>query len=115
MITEKIFLPFFQKNISITLENKTLRQGRLLLFCIKDFYLHFTLQCGSVTKTFELPYPFKIYSDPASINILVLDYKMNSFTQDLHNILDKAKQLINKDKHMKFFNGVIKIIETPWG
>lgn len=112
MITEQKFLPFFQKNISIILENKTLRQGRLLLFCIKDFYLHFTLCCGNTTKTFELPYPFLTYTDTISSNVLILDYKMNSFTQDLGNILDKAKQLYNKEKHMKFFNNVIKIVET---
>jgi hypothetical protein len=112
MITEQKFLPFFQKNISIVLENKTLRQGRLLLFCIKDFYLHFTLHCGNTTKTFELPYPFMTYTDSISSNVLILDYKMNTFTQDLNNILERAKLLYNKEKHMKFFNNVIKIVET---
>lgn len=112
MVTEQKFLPFFQKNISIVLENKTLRQGRLLLFCIKDFYLHFTLSCGNGTKTFELPYPFKTYTDSVSSNVLILDYKINSFTQDLGNIMDKAKQLCNKEKHLKFFNSIIKIVET---
>ena len=112
MITEEKFLPFFQKNISIVLDNKTLRQGRLLLFSIKDFYLHFTLSCNNITKTFELPYPFRTYTDSISSNILILDYKMISFTQDLNDILEKAKPLFNKDKHMKFFNNVIKIVET---
>ena len=112
MITEEKFLPFFQKNISIILDNKTLRQGRLLLFSIKDFYLHFTLHCNSFTKTFELPYPFKTYTDPISSNVLVLDYKMCSFTQDLNNIMEKAKPLCDKDKHMKFYNCLIKIVET---
>lgn len=112
MITEEKFLPFFQKNISIVLDNKTLRQGRLLLFCIKDFYLHFTISCNGTTKTFELPYPFRTYTDAISSNVLILDYKINSFTQDLGNITDKAKLLYNKEKHMKFFNNVIKIVET---
>lgn len=112
MITEEKFLPFFQKNVNIILDNKILRQGRLLLFCIKDFYLHFTLSCNGVTKTFELPYPFKTYTDSMSANILILDYKMTSFTQDLPNIAEKAKQLFNKDKHMKFFNNIIRVVES---
>ena len=88
MITEKKFLPFFQKNISIVLENKVLRQGRLLLFCVKDFYLHFTISCNGIVKTFELPYPFNTYMEQiSSSNILVLDNKIASFTRNLQNIL----------------------------
>jgi len=113
MITEKKFLPFFQKNINIVLDNKILRQGRLLLFCVKDFYLHFTLSTNNTTKTFELPYPFETYMESVSSNVLVLDYKVVSFTRDLTNIFEKAKQLYNKDKQMKFFNNVIKIVESP--
>lgn len=113
MITEDKFIPFFQKNISIILDSKILRQGKLLLFCIKDFYLHFTINCNDITKTFELPYPFRTYTDPVSSNILILDYKINTFTQDLNNIMDRAKPLYNNEKHMKFFNNVVKIVETP--
>jgi hypothetical protein len=112
MITEKNFLPFFQKDISIVLENKILRQGILLLCSIKDFYLHFTILNNGVTKCFELPYPFETYMESVSTNVLILDYKFESFTQDLSDISEKAIALYNKDKHMKFFDNVVKIIET---
>lgn len=112
MITEEKFLPFFQKDISIMLDNKILRQGRLLLFSIKDFYLHFTLLAGSTTKNFELPYPFNAYEDKDSNNILILDYKIKSFTRDLTDIYDKTKTVAGKYKHMKYFDNVVRIIET---
>jgi hypothetical protein len=113
MITEELFLPFFQKNISIIIDNKTLRQGRLLLFSIKDFYLHFTLLNDKVTKTFELPYPFGTYMENLTSKILLLDYKLKTFTKGLPNIDEKTKTLfLKKEKHMKFFDSYVKIIET---
>lgn len=111
MITEKNFLPFFQKNITITLENKIIRTGRLLLFSIKDFYLHFTLLSNNVQKNFELPYPFETYMENLTSDILVLDYKINTFTKSLPEIKDLTKSLYNKGKHMKFFDNVVKIVE----
>lgn len=112
-MSEDKFLPFFQKDISIVLENKTLRQGKLLLFSIKDFYLHFTLLTNNNTKVFELPYPFFTFTEPSSSYILVLDYSLKCFTRDLPEITDRALALTKKEKHMKFFNNEIRIVETP--
>lgn len=112
MITEKQFLPYFQKDISIVLDNKVLRQGRLLLFSVKDFYLHFTLHSNGITKSFELPYPFDTYMENLTSSILVLDYKVKTFTKSLADISDKSKLLYSKEKHMKFFDNVVRIIDT---
>lgn len=112
MITEDIFLPFFQKNISIVLENKILRQGKLLLFSIKDFYLHFTLHSDNNTKTFELPYPFLTYMEDLTSKVLVLDYKIDTFTKSLPDIDNRTRELFGTEKHMKFFDNYVKIIET---
>lgn len=111
MITEKNFLPFFQKNITIILDNKIIRTGRLLLFSIKDFYLHFTLISNNSQKNFELPYPFDTYMENLTSDVLILDYKMNTFTKGLPEIKDLAKALQSKSKHMKFFDNMVKIVE----
>lgn len=112
MITEEIFLPFFQKNISIIIDSKILRQGRLLLFSIKDFYLHFTILNDKATKTFELPYPFETYMENLTSKILILDYKIKTFTKNLPKIDEKTKTLFGKEKYMKYFDNYVKIIET---
>jgi hypothetical protein len=113
MITEKKFLPYFQKNISINLDNKVLRQGKLLLFSIKDFYIHFTLLQNKTTKNFELPYPYNTYMENLTSNVLVLDYRLKTFTKGLPDITEKTKALYNaKGKHLKFFDNIVKIIET---
>lgn len=107
---DELFTPFFQKEISINLGNKVLREGKLLLFCIKDFYLHFTLVCDGNNKIFELPYPFKAYNEESG-KVLVLDYRLKSFTRNLSDISDNAKPIYSQQKHMKIFDNTIKIIE----
>jgi hypothetical protein len=108
---DELFVPYFQKEISINLGSKTLRKGRLLLFSVKDFYLHFTLVCDNVTKIFELPYPFIAYLDEVE-HALVLDYKIKSFTKDLPNLSDFSRALYHRQKHMKFFDNTIRVIES---
>lgn len=112
MNTESYFVPFFQKNISIMLDNKVLRQGKLLLFCVKDFYLNFTLLLNNSTKVFELPYPFSTYIESLTSSTLVLDYKYNTFTRELEEIDEVSRPLLVKNKHMKYFDNTVKIIET---
>jgi len=107
---DELFNSLFQKEISINLGNKVLREGRLLLFCIKDFYLHFTLVYDGANKIFELPYPFKAYNEEQG-KVLVLDYRLKSFTKGLPDISDNAKPLHSNQKHMKIFDNIIKIIE----
>lgn len=109
---EDFFIPFFQKNISIILESKTLRQGKLLLFCVKDFYLNFTLLHNGVSKVFELPYPFDTYLESLTSSVLVLDYKYRTLTRNLDDIEFSSRPLLSKSKHMKYFDNTIKIIES---
>jgi hypothetical protein len=111
MITEKQFIPFLQKNINIVLENKTLKQGKLLLFSIKDFYLNFTLLCNNVTKTFELPYPFATFTESLSSGDLVLDYRLSTLHRVAPDLSENISLIGINSKHMKFFNNVIKVVE----
>lgn len=111
MPIEELFLSFLQKEISIVLENKTIKQGKLLLFCVKDFYLNFTLLSNSVIKTFELPYPFFTKMESISSANLLLDYKTNTLFRTAPTIKNNIL-FASKDKHMKFYNNIVKIIET---
>ena len=109
---EDFFIPFFQKKITIVLENKVLRQGKLLLFCIKDFYLNFNLQINNVSKIFELPYPFDTYLESLTSTTLILDYKHTTLTRNIDDIEVSSRPLVLKHKHMKYFDSNIKIIES---
>lgn len=99
-----------QEKVDFYLENKKIKSGKLILFCIKDFYCTFTLLVEEKKKrlTYEIPYPFNI--SIASDNI-IFDYSLqtlvnnNIFIKDDINLLKnkKTSKLFNKKLTLKFY------------
>jgi hypothetical protein len=77
-IIEADISTLLQQELSIVCKNKVLKEGKLTLFAIKDFYLNFKMfQQGNQKLTiFELPYPF-FYKKTS--NGIVLSYKVDNF------------------------------------
>lgn len=50
---------FLQRNVTIRIGDRILRQGKLILFNLKDYYIILTLKVKGRNKTYELPYPFE--------------------------------------------------------
>jgi len=108
-INDNLFANFLQKKISINHNNKTLREGRLLLFSIKDFYLHFTLEVGGGIKHFELPYPFEVLE--INNNLFLLDFTLSAFRAEFSDIERKIKN-IGEKKKSRFYNSIIQLIAS---
>jgi len=105
---EKIFSTFLQKTLMFQLEHKTLKKGRLLLFCVKDFFCTFTLLCEEKNNKkiiYEIPYPFGII---ASENKLIFDYTLKRFSRNNSELESCVKQIM-PDKPSKIFNKKITI------
>lgn len=105
---ENILSKYLQKNIIITLEHKTLKKGRLLLFCIKDFFCLFTLLCEEKNNkkiTYEIPYPFGIITGQ---NKLIFDYTIKRFCKENINLEQSIKNIM-PEKPSKIFNKKITI------
>lgn len=100
-----------QQRIAFVLNGKILKTGRLILFCVKDFYLVFTIQNQNVKKHFEIPYPYA-YSE--FLNKVIFDYSLNRLCQKSSNIETNAKLLSTSKKPNKFFNSLaeIKVVEN---
>jgi hypothetical protein len=100
---EQIIKPFLLLKATFSIDNKVIKQGKLQLFCIKDFFCTFTLlgiEKENKKIIYELPYPFSIKSDA---NNIVFDYTLDAFS--LSNAA--IKEQINKvkiNKPSKFFN-----------
>jgi hypothetical protein len=97
---------YFLKDIIIVQNSKVLRQGQLLLFYVKDFYLHFTLKVGNQTKQFEIPYPFD--TKRPSPNMLLLDYTLSSFRAEFNDIERKIKN-IGLQKKSRYYNSIVRV------
>jgi|TARA_R110000868_G_scaffold138335_3_gene352403 hypothetical protein len=89
---EKDFTSLLQKEIQFIHKDKILKEGRLMLFSIKDFYLTFQLFSKELNKIvhFELPYPFKYINDHQK---MALSYMEPYFT----------KGDIDIDNHILFY------------
>lgn len=102
---EKYTNDFLQKEIVFFINcEKPIRSGKFLIFRFKDFYLNFILKSGNTTKTFEIPYPFKIEK---GYNCLKFSYTLDDFSQKNLNLLIKAKLLTPKKRNKLYNNTVV--------
>lgn len=104
---ERAINGMLQTNVVFALESKILKRGKLILFCIKDFFCVFTLISEEKNKkiVYEIPYPFSFNEHPKKI---IFDYTLNTFCRNNNN-LDFLVKKINYGKPSKFFNKKITI------
>lgn len=93
---EEMFQSFFQKNVEIVLKNKVLKEGKLILFTIRDFYLVFKLQVPNSQRMvlYELPYPFSVVS--VGDSEFRLSYILKEYIKN-----DKALELLSLTRSQK--------------
>lgn len=98
---EKNILNYLQKKVIFINENKHYKEGVLLLFSVKDFYLNFTISCDrKEKKIIEIPYPFEFRSKK---NHLEFDYHLNQLSKGMGSISSIIKRLPIPRKK-KFYN-----------
>jgi len=97
-----------QKNVCFTMNDKVLREGKLMIYNVKDFYITFTLITKKdQQKIYEIPVPFYTYADESSI---VLDYSIGYITKKSRKIDYLLTALKNKiGKKCKFFDSKLII------
>lgn len=102
---EKNINRFLQRKISISINNKFTKTGKLILFSIKDFYLVFTLSVQQSKKIVEIPYPFEYSIQNKKI---ILSYMISKFCSNITEVENHVKLLTPK-KPNKFFNTYAEI------
>ena len=108
---EKAITNHLQKTVTFSIETKILKKGKLILFCIKDFFCVFTLLCEEKKNKkiiYEIPYPFDLHLGQSGK--LVFDYTVNSFCKVNKNLAKCINSLPIK-KPAKLYNKKITI--TP--
>lgn len=100
---EQAIKPFLLTNVEFSIDNKVIKQGKLQLFCIKDFFCIFTLLSidrGGKKTLYELPYPFSIKT---TCNSLEFDYTIDSFCLSSQQVREQTSK-IKTTKTSKLFN-----------
>ena len=83
---------------------KPLKQGKLKLFSVQEFYFVLTLENDKKElKEYELPMPFKW---ELNHNHMIFDYKLESFAKNNEFVLFKGK-VLNFKKKSKLYNNIV--------
>ena len=100
-----------QKNLKFSINDKTIKEGRLLLYNIKDYYIIFTLRTPKdIVKAYEIPMPFHISKVSGN---LYFNYSVAGLTKG-----DPDKQILIKlllakiGKKSKFYDNTLTIACT---
>ena len=97
-----------QRNVKFVVNDKVLREGKVIIFYIKDFYISFTLLTKKdQTKTYDIPLPYHVSS---SHNCLIFDYSLYK----IHRNIPALKRLIENvsksvGKKSKLYDNIMTI------
>ena len=99
-----------QTPIKFILGQKTIKQGRLLIFKRAHYYLHITLLTSKNNKeSFEIPIPFKV-EEYVHEGLAYFDYRMQGLCgldEELNNRLSKVK--IKNTNPSQYYNKILEI------
>ena len=98
--------PFLLRDIIIKTDKKILKRGKLKIFQVKQYYINLTLEYNDSIKSYEIPYPFKVKSDPGTA---VLNYQLSSFIP--RKQINKVKFLDSSSKS-KIYNNLVYVLTS---
>ena len=106
---EKACKFLLQKEITLELNNKVYKKGKLLLFYQKNFYITFVMDTAKKLKDkIEIPIPYNIemYEDE---NLLYFDYRIKSLSKYAPQIETNLIVYPKKITGNKFWNSILSI------
>ena len=99
---EPFLVSCLQKHLNFSINGKTIKKGKLILFRRVHYYVQIALMTDkNVRENFEIPIPFKVenYLDEG---LLYFDYRLNSLeTEELPIIPEKVSSI--------YFNKILEI------
>jgi hypothetical protein len=101
-----IFLNNLHRNFKFTCNNKTLREGKLILFNYDNFYYSFTLDLSGTKKHFKMPMAFSVTSNLSSIR---LDYRIKTLCYGIDDFENMCRLIKPKSKNA-FYDNVVDIV-----
>jgi hypothetical protein len=101
-----IFLNNLHRNFKFICNNKTLKEGKLILFNMSDFYYSFTLDVSGSKKSLKLPMAFAITQTLSSIR---LDYTIRTLCHNIEDIIFDCKMIKPKMRN-NLYDNVVEMV-----
>jgi hypothetical protein len=106
---EKACKFLLQKSITIDIKNKTYKQGKLLLFYQRNFYITFVMDTPKKAKEkIEIPIPYgvELHEDE---NLVYFDYRIKTLTKNAPEIETNLLVYPKKISGNKFWDSILLI------
>ena len=107
---EEFFTKSLQSPVLFTLGNKTIKQGRLIIFKRSHYYIQITLlNSKSIKESFEIPIPFKTDYYPDE-GLIFFDYRNVSLAgnnQEASLLMNSFK--LKNTSASQYFNKILEI------
>lgn len=109
---ENILKELLQKKLKLWINNKTWREGRLILFKQSGFYIEFIIKSKKKDRErFEIPIPFGIESWLEE-DVVYFDYQLQTLANKEKNIVRMLKNIEPTGKN-KFYDSILEIQIIP--
>jgi len=106
---EKACKFLLQKDLKMCLKNKTYKQGKLILFYQKNFYITFVMDTAKKSKEkveFPIPYGIEVHEDE---NLVYFDYRIKSLAKYAPEIETNLIVYPKKITGNKFWDSILLI------
>jgi len=104
---EKTLNNFLLKTITLKVNDKVLKKGKLKIFTIKQFFIKLNLEINNDIKVFEIPYPYKLHEVSTGLTFeYTLSSLCNSNTSELYYRLKTS----NKSTANKMYDGFLNVL-----
>jgi hypothetical protein len=101
-----IFLDNLHRSFRFVCNNKTIKEGKLVLFNFNDFYYSFTLDVSGNKKQYKLPMAFSVTQSISSIR---LDYTINALCSNMDEYIMPCK-MIKPVLKSNIYNSVVEMV-----
>lgn len=114
-MTEHLYLldnylrEFFQKQILISINGKTFKSGKFLLFNYNNFFIHLNLINNKKGKSeiVKIPVPF-VYEYYKDSGILYFDYRIKTLCRGVIE-LEKRISNMKRKKESRFWDSILEV------
>jgi hypothetical protein len=102
----EIFLDNLHRTLRFVCNNKTIKEGKLILFNFNDFYYSFTLDVSGVKKHFKLPMAYSITDCTSAIH---LDYTLKTLCYGIDDFEFSCRMIKPKSKN-NLYDNVVDVV-----
>jgi hypothetical protein len=102
----EIFLNNLHRNFRFVCNNKTIKEGKMILFNMNDFYYSFTLDVSGSNKNFKLPMAFTVVQTVSSIK---LDYTIKTLCHNIEDFIILCRMIQPKIKN-NLYDSTVEMI-----